>query len=361
MKVCYFGIFKEDFTRTRVIKKALLSQGIEVITCVDHTPSLKKYIYLIKKHFAVRNDYDLMLVGFPGYFVMFLAWILTSKPIIFDSYISYYDGLLDRHDYSRSHPRLIVALLVDKFSAMCANVVLTINNEYKKFFINVLKIPSRKMEVLHKGADETIFYPRANFESSEKNKFYITWWGSYIPLHGVKYIIDSAILLKDQKNIEFHLIGNGQLKEKTKQKVKDSNLNNVVFHDSMSIDLLINEISKADVVLGLFNDSPKALRCVTNKVYEAIAMGKAVITENSPANSEIFTHKENACIIPPANPQALASAIKDLLGSPELRTTLSEGALELFQKHFTIKMIGIEFVDILRRHGLFLANLKIKV
>lgn len=353
LKICYFGIFKEDFTRTRVIKKALLSQGFEVITCVDNTPSLRKYINLIKKHSTIKNNYDLMLVGFPGYFVMFLAWILTSKPIIFDSYISYYDGLLDRHNYSRFHPKLITALLVDRSSAMCANVVLTINNEYKNFFINTLGVPSYKMEVLHKGADETIFCPRTNLESLEKNKFYVTWWGSYIPLHGVEYIIDSAALLKDRGNIEFHLIGNGQLKEKIRQKVKDLNLNNVFFQDSMSRDLLINEISKADVVLGLFNDSPKALRCVTNKVYEAIAMGKAVITENSPANSEIFTHKENAYIIPPADPFALASAIEDLLRDKNLRNTISNGAFKMFQDHFTTKMIGIEFADILRRHNLF--------
>lgn len=353
MKVCYFGIFKEDFTRSRVILMALKSQGFKVTVCVDRTPSLKKYFNLIKKHKKIKNDYDIMLVGFPGYFVMFLARFLTRRPIIFDSYISYYDGLLDRRSYSKWNPRMIFAWCVDFFSAACARVVLTINGQYKNFFVETLKVPSSKMEVLHKGADETVFYLRQNDDYTKKQKYKVVWWGTYIPLHGVSYIVEAANLLRNESNVEFRMIGKGQLKNETKSKIEQLKLTNIFLRDSLPIDQLVDEISGADITLGIFNSSPKASRCVTNKVYEAMAMGKAIITEDSLANREIFTHKQNAFLIPPANPTVLASAIEELIEDSVLRKKIAQGALNTFRERFVSRMIGVEFSDILKRHGLF--------
>src|SRR6185312_11297730 len=117
MKICYFGIYKEGFARTRVNTAALKSIGAEIIPCTDYTPSLKKYINLIRKHRELKGDYDVMLVGFPGYFTVMLARLITRKPIIFDAYISYYDGVSDRHDYPAWHPRLLYARIVDFVSS----------------------------------------------------------------------------------------------------------------------------------------------------------------------------------------------------------------------------------------------------
>lgn len=351
-RICYFGILKEDFTRTRVIKMALEAQGFEVIFCTDHTPSLKKYFYLIKKHYQIKNDYDLILVGFPGYFTVLLARLITFKPIIYDAYISYYDGLTDRRQYPSWHPRLFYGRMIDFLSSRSANITLVINEETKKFFIKKLKAPSSRMEVLHKGADETIFYPRRVDSYEEKEIYRVTWWGTYIPLHGIHYIIEAAELLKIKKNIKFFLIGNGQLKEEVEQQIKNLNLDNVSLLGSLPKEELIKEIDKADIALGIFNNSPKALRCVTNKVYEAMAMGKAIITERSSASQEVLRDKINAYLVEPGNAKALAIGISDLVQDTKLRNTLSKNAFLNFNEHFTSKMIGEEFADILIKHNI---------
>jgi glycosyltransferase involved in cell wall biosynthesis len=350
MKVCYFGIYKEDFTRTKVIIKALESQNIEVIRCVDRTPSLKKYLNLIRGHRKIKDDYDVMLVGFPGYFVMFLARLLTNKPIIFDAYISYYDGLLDRRNYFHLHPKTLMARLVDWAAVMCSDVTLTINAAYKDFFVNFLHVPENKIEVLHKGADESIFYPKSSKKISDKR--IVVWWGNYIPLHGIKYIVEAASLLRNEKNIEFHLIGRGQMKFKMIKLVENLKLENVKFLDPKFGEDLTTEIANADIALGIFSPAPKALRCVTNKVFEAMAMGMAIVTEESPANSEIFTHKENAYLVPPGDAPALSSAIIELLSDVSLKEKISKNVLTTFQGRFSNKMISREFLDIISRHKL---------
>lgn len=347
MKVCYFGIFDPNFTRSRVILKGLERNGVVVHVVNDRTPSWKKYSNLIKQHRALKGDYDAMLVGFPGYFTIFLARILTTKPIIFDAYISYYDGLLDRRSYSKFHPRAIIARIVDFFGVLCSAATLTINSEYKKFFVDVIHVSERKMHILRKGADTDIFYQRPQSTNKDKNIFTVGWWGTFIPLHGVEYIVEAAELLKGQQ-VKIQMIGRGQLKDRTANEILKRGLTNIELLAPVSYADLPAAIADFDLVLGLFGATPKSLRCVTNKVYEALALGKPVITEDSGANREIFTDKKDVFMIPPGDARALVDGIVQLKNDRALLATIAKSGDELFKREFTIEKIGANLVRMIQ-------------
>jgi glycosyltransferase involved in cell wall biosynthesis len=349
-KVCYFGIYNKEIWRTRVILIALRNRGFEVVECrvsPQEFIGFKKYLELYRKFKAYNTTFDFVIVGFPGYAALLLARLLTSKPIIFDAYISYCDGVRDRKDYSLAHPRVLIAWLVDFVSGRVADVVLTINEAYKKFFIQSLKVPRSKMEVLHKGADEKVFYPR---DPKKTDRFRVVWWGSYIPLHGIEYIIEAANILRDEPDIEFRLIGQGQKRAEMQRRAEVLGLKNIIFLDRMSGEPLLTEIADGKVALGIFSPNPKAMRCVTNKIYEAMAMGKAIVTEDSPANREIFTDQGNVFLVTPGSAQDLAEAIRTLVREDNLRTKLGQGARKLFENRFTTSHIEVELIDIINRH-----------
>ncbi len=336
-----------------MITLGLESHGYSVIKChvnPREVRGIKKYAELYRKFKELKNiKFDFVIVGFPGYFVVFLARLITNAPIIFDAYISYFDGIRDRKEYSLLNPKLWFAWCVDFLVGLVSNVVLTLNEEYKDFFVRKLRVSKFKMEVLHKGADENIFFPRMSDE--KRSKYIIGWWGSFIPLHGIPVIIDAAKILREDRKIEFQIVGKGQLEKKIRKQVQDSELSNVIFTSFIPTNELLERVTNFDIVLGIFADSPKASRCVTNKVYEAMAMGKPIITENSGANREIFTHKLNAYLIPPGDPQALAHAILELIKNEELRLSLGRNARMLFEDNFTTDHIGNELYLILKRHG----------
>ena len=348
-KACYFGIYDPKHWRTRVVTRGLKRAGYEVIECrVDPRKVVgwRKYVELVNS-FRKIQDIDLIVVGFPGYLAVIVARLITRKPIVFDAYISYFDGIRDRKNYKLTNPVMWVAWLIDFIDGLCADVVLTINNVYKDFFVQSLLVSGRKVEVLHKGADEEVFYPR---QSSTKEFLSIGWWGSYIPLHGLDVIVDSAKLLSSE-DLRMHFFGSGQLKNQIENKIKEEAITNIELHSFVSQGDLVQEIANFDVVLGIFSPEPKALRCVTNKVYEAMAMGKSIITEDSPANREIFTHKENVYLVEPGNPVALAKAIKELASNDKLRAYLGQNAQKLFESRFTIEKVEEEFVGIINRHA----------
>ena len=97
MTICYFGIYNSDYSRNRVLIKGLKQNGVKIIECQSSLSGFKKYIDLIRKHKKIKNQYNIMIVGFPGYQAMILAKCLTNKIIIFEAFASLYDSMvLDR-------------------------------------------------------------------------------------------------------------------------------------------------------------------------------------------------------------------------------------------------------------------------
>lgn len=351
-RACYFGIYDPKHWRTRSIRLALERRGYEVVECrVDPREhrGWGKYRVLYNMLRELHGKYDFIIVGFPGYIPAIVAGLASSKPIIFDAYISYVDGIRDRRNYPIWHPAVWVAWVVDVLSGFSADVVLTINYAYKSFFVRTLLMPERKVEVLHKGADERIFYPRPKAAAPDTLK--VGWWGSFIPLHGVPVIVDAANIVKDCSGIEFHLIGRGQLLRQVERRVYELGLSNISVTSDFVPEQKFGElVSGFDIALGIFAPTPKSGRCVTNKVYEAMAMGKPIITQDSSANREIFTHGENAYLVPAGDAHALAQAVRELASNEALRSKLGSGARALFESKFTEAHIEEELFDIIERH-----------
>ena len=94
MTICYFGIYNKDYCRNKNIIKGLELNNVKIIEVNDKSFGLKKYWNLFKKHWKIRNDYDIMIVGFPGQVIVPFAKLITRKKIVFDAHVSLYDSLL---------------------------------------------------------------------------------------------------------------------------------------------------------------------------------------------------------------------------------------------------------------------------
>ena len=84
-------------------------------------------------------------------------------------------------------------------------------------------------------------------------------------------------------------------------------------------------IAAADVVLGIFGKTAKARMVIPNKVYQAAAVGSAIVTADTPAIREVFVPGESVYAIEPT-PRALADALLALARDPALRARLAQGA-----------------------------------
>lgn len=346
MRVCYFGIYNPNYSRNKILISGLRVNGVEVIECNTTLVGFKKYLDLIRKHWRLRNDYEVMVIGFPGQQLVLLAKLLSRKPVILDAYLSLYDSLVyDRQQYSSRSLKAKYLWLIEWLACQLADKVLLDTNIHIQYFVETFKVSSKKFWRIFIGADDKIFYPRPQLK--EVKEFLLHFHGTYIPLQGVSYIIEAANILRKEKVI-FQLVGNGQEYNKVKKLVKDLALEKVVrLIDYQLPEKLAEYVSQANLCLGIFGDTAKAKRVIPNKVYEYLAMKKPVITGDSVAIREVFKENNELAWCGMADAQSLANKILELKGNSALREKLAENGYGFYQKNFCPQALGRDLKNIL--------------
>ena len=370
MKVCYFGTYDVEQSRNNVIIQGLRQNGVEVVEChvrlwrntADKIRSVKgglfnpgllgralgSYLRLLKRYTEI-GDYDVMVVGYAGHFDIFLARLLTifsRKPLVFDALLSLTETIIeDRGLVPRGSLLTRLVYLVDKYSCHLADLVLLDTEAHIRHFQQDFGVRLDKLRRVPVGADEVYCRgpsPPPPLLAGEGNPFRVVYFGQYIPLHGVNYIVEAAKILEEDPGIRFELVGDGQTYGEASSLAERLQVKNVTFHRTWLLpeDLIADYIITADVCLGAFGDSPKARRVVPIKVFVALAMGKPVITGDSPAAREMLTHGTDAILCEMADPGALAQAILLLKRNRPLREKIAKEGYASFQNKFSSRVIG---------------------
>lgn len=143
-----------------------------------------------------------------------------------------------------------------------------------------------------------------------ENFLSVLFYGQFIPLHGIDTILKAAQLL-EHEYIQWMIIGKGQEESRVRELVDLHPLEHLNWIPWVPYRELVDWIDHADVCLGIFGDSNKASRVIPNKVFQIIAMGKPLITRDSPAIRELLApDMPGIYLIPPANSEALVAAIR---------------------------------------------------
>ncbi len=349
MKILYFGAYDNLYSRNRILIKGLRNIGVEVVECRDRSRSVFKYVRLFFKYLRSPKDFDMMIVGFPGQEIMFLARLLTRKPIIFDAFTSHYGGhILDRGTYGKTSLRARYYRWIDTYSCRLANVVLLDTQAHIDFFVKEFNLSSDKFKRIFVGADSDVFYRRPNTDHED---FVVHFHGNYIPLQGVRYILEAAKLLEHQP-VRFNIIGRGQTYARDMDLAEKLALRNVKFYDRVSYEDLADFMAQADVCLGIFGNTPKTDLVIPNKVFEALASGRAVITADTPAIRELLKDKEHVILCRKADPSDLAQAITLLMNSLSLRESIALAGEGLFKDSLTEVHLAQELIDYINERKL---------
>ena len=304
------------------------------------------YIRLLIRYLRLE-DHDAVVVGYNGYFDMPLAKLLAKirrKPLIFTPVFPLYETSVEDREYiNRESISSKIIHLIDEISCRLADLIIIETETYLKHYCQEFKISKEKFFKIPLGADETNFSPRPERPTHGSDHLRILFYGKFIPLQGIPYIVKAAKLLEKNKDVEFEIIGSGQLSEEIRKLTKNLEIKNVSFIDWVNYGDLPHHIQKADICLGIFGTTKKAQRGIPIKVYEALSMKKPVVTGDSPAASEVFKHKVNCILCEMGNPEALAESILLLKENKDLREEIAEAGFKLYQDLFSSEQIAREF------------------
>ena len=348
LRICYFGHYDPSYSRNRVILKALKRAGAYVVEVHNDSRGIRRWCSLLVSGLTVR--FDIMFVGFPGHTDVPLGWLIASlkrRPLVFDAFLSLYDTtVFDRRTVPPNSLRAKRLFLTDKLACLLAKVVLLDTESHIRYFVDTFRLSPVKFRRVWVGTDEDVMVPKGEPPSDEN--FTVFFYGSYIPLHGTEYIVKAAHLLEAMKEkVSFVMVGSGQTFSEVSRLAENLQVRSVRFVGRVPYERLAEMISKSHICLGIFGTTPKAARVIPNKVFDALAVGRPVVTADTPAIREVFTHGENIWLVPAGDEKALAEAIVTLKSDGTLRHRLAVNGHAIFKERFSIDAITHEITRII--------------
>ena len=280
------------------------------------------------------------VVLYPGQFdipVVSTVARVQHVPVLFDMFISMYDTVVQ--DRKLADPNSAIARLTkfaDRVACRFSDLVLVDTPEDAEYFSELTGVGKERFRLLWVGAPEDVFRPLSGVEP-ETNL--VLFYGTFIALQGTDTIVRAAKLLEDD-GITIRMIGKGQERPAAEELQRRLGVSNLEFVDPVPLEELPGEIARAALCLGIFGTTPKASRVIPNKVFQCAAVGRPILTGDTPAIRTGFG--DAVAVVSPGDPVKLADAIRSLLGSTHELDRLAAGARSRFESDYSAAALGLK-------------------
>jgi glycosyltransferase involved in cell wall biosynthesis len=162
--------------------------------------------------------------------------------------------------------------------------------------------------------------------------------GTFGPWHGVEKLAAAIKMVSSDLPVRFLLIGSGSLlTEVQKQLEAETRAGRVIFTGAVTHDRVPPLLDACDILVAPhvpLADGSEFFGSPT-KVFEYMAMGKAIVASRLGQIGEVLSDGETALLVEPGNVNELREAIVRLIESEELRKRLGFQAREVVAQKYT--------------------------
>ena len=208
--------------------------------------------------------------------------------------------------------------------------VVTVSKTSAEDAIRAFKLRQDRVRIVHNGIDTGIFR-RLDHVEKEPNSLVIVG-KTEDRKKGVHLLLKAVQLLKDDVDVKVKVVGKQDADDGYRRKlVQELGIGDrVTFTGHVGADKLAQLYSSAEIA-------------VTASLYEgfglpaaeAMACGTPVIATRAGALPEIVGEHGTGILVPPADPPALAAAIKRLLADKQLRQRMGDAARKRIEESFS--------------------------
>jgi glycosyltransferase involved in cell wall biosynthesis len=261
---------------------------------------------------------DLVLVGFPGVLdVLVLAPFarLRGVPVVWDMFMSLYDTVV--RDRRLIGPRTLAARLLrasEGLALRSAELAFLDTEAHARHVESLYGLPQNHCGAVWVGAEVERFRapePVSPAPRPPGAPLRVLFYGQFIPLHGVDTIVEAARLMAEDP-VEWTLVGRGQESASIRRRLAQTPLPKLRWIEWVDYADLRDRIAEADLCLGIFGTSDKAASVIPNKVFQVVAVGRPLVTRDSPAIRELLEPVPGCVyLVRPGDPRALVEAVRE--------------------------------------------------
>jgi len=274
-----------------------------------------------------------LFTGIPGLFakkVLRKAWIMDIRDLWIDASISL--GFLRKGSIFEKMSR--------KFEEICclnADLIGVTTNELSnrissRYAGNNLK---KKIVLIPNGVDTDFFYPCSN---TKKNQ--IIYAGNVGHAQDLESVVLAMKYITEKHDIKLLIVGDGDVRERLEKLTKSEGLDDIVtFTGIVPRDKVRKMLSESLIGLAPLKKLESLEYAVPTKAYEYMACGIPFL---GCGNGEIvnLAKESGAGLIADNTPEAIASAIVDLLDNPQKMKEMGEKGREYVRRYYDRKTIA---------------------
>jgi glycosyltransferase involved in cell wall biosynthesis len=246
--------------------------------------------------------------------------------------------------------------IMNRILSKITDKIVAVSEDVKEDIIRYDRIDPSKLQVIPNGIDVERFNPEKNTSNIrkefplEEDDIVIGFIGRIVPAKGLEYLLNALPYLKEEfKSIKLLIIGEGSLVEKLKEKAKKNNIFDNILFTGVRRD--IPEILASIDIFVM----PSTAEGLPNSLLEAMAMGKPVVATEVGGIPELIKNGRSGLLVPPKNPEALATAIRDLISNDQLAAKMGQAARNFVMNNHSIVKIAQKwqtlYLSILREKG----------
>jgi len=227
--------------------------------------------------------------------------------------------------------------VADRLLEPYTDIAIAVSKSTADFVINARLVQRDKVKVVYLGAPHEEFSRVRTSEEINATRrqlgidthdFAV---GTVTRLHdskGNSYLVEAARLVLDRRpHARFFLVGEGPLRETLEAQARQLGLGDRFVFAGFAKDVA--------AVLSAFDLSvfPSLWEGTPLTAFEALASGKPIVATDADGLLDILTDGRDARIVPRRNATALATAIVDLMDSPDERARLAAAARVTAQRY----------------------------
>jgi glycosyltransferase involved in cell wall biosynthesis len=207
------------------------------------------------------------------------------------------------------------------------------------------RLPEEKVEVIYNGMDFSPYQKSYNGNAFRKEigidnpTLLVGMIANFnFEIKGHQFFMESAkSILERVPNTEFILVGDGALRKRFEKLSEELGIRQKIHFSGKRNDI--------PVILSNLNVS---VLCSTNEgfsnvILESMAAGKAVVATNVGGSPEMVTDGVTGYLVPPADSNALAKAIIDLLKNPNKAEEMGKEGRKIVQEKFTTEAMTKQY------------------
>lgn len=231
-------------------------------------------------------------------------------------------------------------------SGQTQGIINSINSRFPKTKTHLLR-NGIDIKQFDKGGNRSAFRQKHQIPDSG---FVITYAGIIGHAQGLKVILEAALLLQNQKDIHFLIVGDGPVKPTLIKKAEQMNVLNIKFIDSVPRSEMPDVIAACDAYVAPLKKNDLFLGAIPSKIFEPLYFGKPVLLGiNGEAKTLFVDEGECALHYEPENADLLAAQIINLKQNDLLYKKLSNNGKSYVTKNFNRQELAMIFWEKLNR------------